>query len=281
MRIPLEHGDYAATINTFGAALQALTYRGHALVETFEHTPPPLSAGMVLAPWPNRLADGTFTYGDAEYHVPITEPERNNALHGMVDRDWDIVNTSANTVELTLTLDERWPFDTTITAHYSLDERGLKATYTTDSTGPSALGVHTYLRAPAAAVDDCTLHLSADSHLELSHDRLLPTGASTPAPPAPWVLRGMQLDDCFHITEPVVTLNGPHGAVQLTTTMGWLQIYTAADYPHTGRALAVEPMSAPPNALNTGVDLAGPGRHTYTLTLSAHNLSLPTHTENR
>jgi aldose 1-epimerase len=35
----------------------------------------------------------------------------------------------------------------------------------------------------------------------------------------------------------------------------WAQVYTADDLPDTRSALAVEPMTAPPNAFNSGDDL--------------------------
>jgi aldose 1-epimerase len=36
---------------------------------------------------------------------------------------------------------------------------------------------------------------------------------------------------------------------------GWVQVFTPDDHPGRGRAVAVEPMTCPPDALNSGIGL--------------------------
>ena len=57
----------------------------------------PLSAGAMcdgahgapLIPWPNRLADGRYSFDGSEHQLPLDEPERNNAIHGLLRwRPW-------------------------------------------------------------------------------------------------------------------------------------------------------------------------------------------------
>ena len=69
--VALAHGDYAAEIGLFGGALKALTYRGAPLVESYEGKPP-LMAGVVLAPWPNRTEDGWFEWQGTAHQLGIT-----------------------------------------------------------------------------------------------------------------------------------------------------------------------------------------------------------------
>ncbi|MFS0318193.1 aldose epimerase, partial [Corynebacterium striatum] len=49
----MAHGAYMAEIASLGGGIKALTYNGEPLVETYEGLPP-MCAGVVLAPWPNR-----------------------------------------------------------------------------------------------------------------------------------------------------------------------------------------------------------------------------------
>ena len=40
--------------------------------------------GQVLIPWPNRLEDGSYEFDGKHHQLPLNEPERRNAIHGLV-----------------------------------------------------------------------------------------------------------------------------------------------------------------------------------------------------
>ena len=40
--------------------------------------------GSPLVPWPNRLADGRYRFDGVDYQVAITEPDKGNAIHGLL-----------------------------------------------------------------------------------------------------------------------------------------------------------------------------------------------------
>ena len=40
--------------------------------------------GAVLIPWPNRLGDGSYEFDGARHQLALSEPERRNAIHGLV-----------------------------------------------------------------------------------------------------------------------------------------------------------------------------------------------------
>ena len=45
--------------------------------------------GAPLIPWPNRLADGRYSFDGADHQLALTEPERHNAIHGLMRwRPW-------------------------------------------------------------------------------------------------------------------------------------------------------------------------------------------------
>ena len=145
--VALAHGDYAAEIGLFGGALKALTYRGAPLVESYGGKPP-LMAGVVLAPWPNRTEDGWFEWQGTGHQLEINEPERNNAIHGFAVDWWRIKERSANRVALAFDIEPRqgWPWAIQLEATYALDEQGLHHQLTARTTDPGevpfAYGLH-------------------------------------------------------------------------------------------------------------------------------------------
>lgn len=300
-------GDYRAEIAGVGGGIKALTYNGRDLVETYpDGADAPAACGVVLAPWPNRTEDGRFGWKGEQYQLSITEPERNNAIHGFVhERLWEcewVADGTSNgdagegaALRLRTDIGPRpgWPWQIRLTATYRLGTGGLAAEYRAETDGcpaPFALGVHTYLSAGGDAIDDCRLQLAVEDNLPLG-SRNLPCGELRPAEEVlPGVASGVPLaaagapgtcrdesgkvwlDHCFRGAHPVARLTRPDGhGVQLDPAPGsqpgmrWVQVYTAPDFPdyRTGgdpsgpprRALAVEPMSAPPNALASGCDI--------------------------
>src|SRR5699024_6381213 len=80
----LSHGDYTADIASTGATLRTLRFRGRDLIVPFDADKiRPCFHGSILAPWPNRLANGCFTHEGERHQLPLSEPERHNALHGL------------------------------------------------------------------------------------------------------------------------------------------------------------------------------------------------------
>ena len=57
--------------------------------------------GQVLAPWPNRLTGGRYTFGGQRCQAPLNEPDRGNAIHGLVRwLDWTEITHTAKEVVL-------------------------------------------------------------------------------------------------------------------------------------------------------------------------------------
>ena len=63
----------------------ALTRRGRELVDGYRTAEMSSSGwGQVLIPWPNRRQDGSYEFDGRHYQLPLNEPERRNAIHGLV-----------------------------------------------------------------------------------------------------------------------------------------------------------------------------------------------------
>ncbi|MGK9270789.1 aldose 1-epimerase family protein [Williamsia muralis] len=279
----IEADGYSAQIAATGAGLRAVRWRGRLLTETWDIEPgvkPPLSCGLVLSPWPNRTGDGRYTFDGTSYELPITEAGRNNANHGFVRMvDWNVLDQTSTSVTLGVAVGQHpgWPFDLQLTATYAVGPDGLTVTHTTTNTGtiraPYALGQHTFVRVGDVPADNCSLQLAAAKYQPLDAERQLPDGDPvdvagtefdfrTPRP-----VEGVWLDTPFTAMaddDGIIThrLIGSDGTTELWTDLNfsWVQAFTAdpghdQPYPGRGRAVAIEPMTAPPNALATGTDL--------------------------
>ncbi|GGG22332.1 aldose 1-epimerase [Rhodococcoides trifolii] len=279
----IENGPYRAEVVATGAGLRVLTRDGRALTETWPvGEKPPLSAGLILAPWPNRTRDGRFTFEGDEHQLEITEPAKNNASHGLVRRrDWTLVDHGDSRVEQTIDVggEPGWPYPLRISVVHALVESGLIVTHSATNTGdtdaPFALGIHAFVRAGDTPLDECTLTVPAGTRLPVDAERNLPQGNSIPVAgteydlSSPRSLDGLWLDTPFSALLPdadgitrcrLTAPDAPATVLWTDEKFPWVQVFTADPkndqaYPDRGRALAIEPMTAPVDALNSGVDL--------------------------
>ena len=77
----LRRGDAIAEVASIGASLRSFKVGDRDLVLPFDADEiRPLFRGSVLAPWPNRIAGGRWTYEGQNYQLALTEPARGHAL---------------------------------------------------------------------------------------------------------------------------------------------------------------------------------------------------------
>jgi aldose 1-epimerase len=278
----LTAGDYHATIASVGASLRTLEFDGRPLVVPFSADEVrPAFRGATLAPWPNRVVDGRYSFDGAEQQLPLTEPGRGHALHGLATwLDFTAIDRSASSVTLSATIEaqEGYPHRVEVAVAFELDEDGLHTTVTGTNTGttpaPWGTGPHPYLVAGDGRVDDWTLDLPADRVLTVTEDRLIPVGLADVATEGGGVFDfrgGRPIADTFidHAFTGLrrdaegaatVTVRAPGGtgvAMTWDAACPWVQVHTAdRDIAELNRlGLAVEPMTCPPDAFNSGTDL--------------------------
>src|SRR5262245_38745648 len=94
------HGDQLATVVQVGGGLRAYEVAGFPVLDGYpEDEMARHGRGQVLLPWPNRLADGRYEFGGETLQLPISEPARRNAIHGLVRwSEWDVVEMAASRV---------------------------------------------------------------------------------------------------------------------------------------------------------------------------------------
>ncbi|MFJ6537579.1 aldose 1-epimerase family protein [Paenarthrobacter sp. NPDC091711] len=279
----LSAGGYTAVVTARAAALRVLQFQGRDLVVPFpEGGPIPDYRGIIAAPWPNRIADGKYTFDGVDHQLPVNEPERRTALHGLAfPLDWTSKEADAGSLTLTCTVGPPagYPFVLELSARFVLDDAGLHTSVTARNAGsiaaPYGVCPHPYLVAGSSALDEWILEFAADSFLEVTPDRLLPVGIAGVDGHAydfrsPRAIGSTEIDHAFtgitfddglarlSVRDPAGTGVGGSGVgMSWDESCQWLQIHTAdKPAPIPGRiGLAVEPMTCPPDAFNSGTDL--------------------------
>lgn len=278
------HG-YEASVASVGASLRSLRRDGRDLVVPFaaDETRPALR-GAVLAPWPNRLADGRYRFGGIEHQLPVNEPETGNAAHGLAAwLDFNVVGFGDDRLVLTAHIEPQpgYPWRVRLDVEFEVRADGFHQTITaaneSDSPAPVGLGAHPYVLAGPigeAAIDRWALHSSAREVMLVSDDRLLPVASADVTAHDSGALDfrsarrigATALNHAFTALEPDgegrfgVTLSGADGytvEVSWPADAKWVQLYTADHQPGEARrhALAIEPMTCPPDSFNSGRDL--------------------------
>ena len=272
-------GAQRAVVTEVGATLRAYTVDGVDVLDGFGPDEPSTAGrGQVLAPWPNRLEDGRYAFEGVEGLATIDEPERGNAIHGLVRRlPWRVSSQTDESVTLGCTLSPQpaYPWQLALSIRYSVTDDGLSvsavASNRSDVAAPFGIGFHPYLTVGTRTIDETQLTIPAGRRL-LADERALPIGEADVAD-TPFDFRvartigSTELDTCFtdlaRSSEGVATvdLSGPetrHVTLWADATFPYLMIYTGhtLDPPERRRrGLAVEPMTCPPNAFRSGRDL--------------------------
>ncbi|MFI1462732.1 aldose 1-epimerase family protein [Nocardia carnea] len=261
-----------AEIGTVAAVLRGLTVGGIAVTEPLPAgAAPPMAAGIVLAPWPNRVRDAVWLLDGRPQQLDITEVARSNAIHGLLrNTDYEVRAQAPDSVTLGALIPPQhgWPFLLDTWVRYELRPDGLAVTHGvvnhSDRPAPYAVGAHPYFRVGAVPVEELELTVAATTYYEV--DARMNPVAVHPVEGTPYDLRAgvaladLTLDTPFGGVVPGVAarLTAPGGTrVELLLEDDWryLQVFTATEFPRPagpGLAVALEPMTAAPDALNSG-----------------------------
>jgi len=272
----LRRGDALAIVTELAAGLRLYSRAGVQLTESYgDDQISPGAAGITLAPWANRVEDGLWYLDGKKQQLDITEVSRNNASHGLLrNAAYELVDETefSVTLEAAVFPQHGYPFLLRHRVRYELDgDLGLtvRQTLVNDSqaAAPFVLGSHPYLRLGEVPSEDLTVTVSGRTRL-VTDDRLIPR--STEPVGGDFDLRaGRKIDDLrldcaytdldFDGGVARSTLRAPDGrSVSLWQDehCRYVHVFVTDTFPGRTRAVALEPMTGPANAFNSGDGLA-------------------------
>ena len=275
-QLEISWGNQRATIVEVGGGIREYFAEDRAILDPY-----PIEAmcdgahGAPLIPWPNRLGDGRYRFDGVDHQVALTEPEKHNAIHGLLRwRPWSVLEREHARVRMGSRLFpiEGYPFLLDVQVEYALTHDGLRVVTTATNLGdvpcPYGAGQHPYLSPGPGLLDQCTLELDAETRIVTDPVRQLPVGAES-VENTPFDFRTGQLLGALRVDFAFTGLARDASGrawVRLTGPDGWraelwvdqsypmIEIYTGDTLPahRRRRGLGTEPMTCPPNAFQTG-----------------------------
>jgi len=294
---------YRAVVTESGGTLRLLEHDGRTLVDGFGADEMSSGGrGQLLMPWPNRIRDGQYAVGDRTLQLPLTEPSRHNASHGLVRwAAWSVEEHTGHSLTLgyRLMAQSGYPWTLDLQVVYDLGADGLTVTQSATNAAtdpatepaPYAHGAHPYLSVGAGPCDAWELTLPAATRSLSDPERKLPTGREA--------VDGTDFD--FRVARPIrstvldhaftdlvrdesgrasVVLRDPASgaavALWVDAAHPWLMVYTGDDNAAgtQRRSVAVEPMTAQADAFRSGEDLVmlAPGQD-FSASWGIHDLT--------
>lgn len=269
----ITRGSSRCTVTEVGATLRELVLDGVQVIETFPESGAPRSTqGGMLVPWPNRVRDGRWTLGDTVQQLDLTEPKFHNASHGLLrSQAYRLGESGSSRVVLSAVIHPQrgYPFSLATSIAFELTDSGLEVTHTLVNHGteaaPIGVGTHGYYRIGEVDTDELTVTSTGDTVIEVD-ERMNPTGTA-PVPAGKDLRAGhrvadLSLDDAYtdmtrsdsgRYEHRLAADDGRAVTVWGDEHFAWAQFYTSDRIRDDGtRSLAIEPMTMPANAFNSG-----------------------------
>jgi aldose 1-epimerase len=270
------YGPFEATVVEVGGGLRTLTRDRVDVVAGYSADERIVSGrGQQLMPWPNRIRDGRYRFAGADHQLAVTEVAAGNAIHGLVRWAlWELVEIEDEYVTVGYRLHPQpgWDHHLDLRTTYVLDDSGLVVTAAARNVGraaaPFGYGAHPYLATGGTPLADVSLRVPADSWVEVD-DRTLPA-ANRPVDGtdydfrAPRAIGETRLDTAYTdvvrdedgMWRATVTAADRSATLWADAAFGWLQVFTGIAEKRRGEiGVAVEPMTCPADAFNSGTSL--------------------------
>lgn len=269
----------SAVVTSIGAGLRVLRVGEVDIIQGFaEDAEVAYCAGQILIPWPNRVRDGQWSYDGEDFQLPVNEVDLNNAIHGfLLSLPHEVMATSAESVLLhaTIAASEGYPWELSVVTEYSLTESGVtiehRITNASATPAPVAVGTHPFARIGDVPTEDLVVTVPAQTRVVV--DERLNTVGSEAVEGTRFDLREGQRVGDFDLDTAYADLTPrPDGTYALVATapdgrsvtiwgdqnFSQAQVFNTDAFPTEngpGWAVALEPTTAPPNALASGDDL--------------------------
>lgn len=272
----LRCGEQQVVITEVGGGLRSYTVSERPVVDGYGLDQMCTGArGQTLIPWPNRIDGGRYHFDGMEHGLALTEPGARNAIHGLTRwASWCPVAHDKRHLRMKHTLHAQpgWPFVLNCELDYRLAPGGLTVRTIATNAGaapcPYATGAHPYLTAGTERIDTTFVQVPGSIYYP-TDERGIPTSRE-PVEGTLYDLREpTELGErCIDVAYTelargpdrrarvrLASPEGPSLMLWASDAYPYLQIFTGDTLPESERrraSLAVEPMTAAPNAFRTG-----------------------------
>ena len=260
--IRLVFQDSEAVIAKTGSALVSLTLQG-AKVMPEPANPRSQYHGVLLAPWPNRIAAGKYQFQGHSYQAEVNE-EFGNALHGLLfstEATVDSVTASSVTLVSQIQNSPAYPWDITVRVSFELSQDGLKvlteATNNSESDAPVGLGTHPYFLFDEASTLEVRAAKAFIHGADMMPVREIESADIGFGSGRQNLLEDLALDVQFtEIEDSCAVLRTSHWEIEIFQERAdFLMVYTTSKYgwaDGSTRAVAIEPQTSAADAFNNG-----------------------------
>jgi aldose 1-epimerase len=265
---------FGAVLNSFSIPLNGEkidVIDGYSSIEEAQKTMTAFFKSSKLSPFACRIKEARYQFGESSHQLTKFRMG-SSAIHGLIyDAVFSVVEQVSDEKEALVKLqsiydkdNEGYPFKYRCDVEYKLSGNN-SLTITTTVTNidqqliPVADGWHPYFTL-GDSVDDYQLEFQSKEMLEFD-EGLIPTGKLMPYQEFGSIktIGTATLDNCFTVNfaecQPMCVLRNPKKKIQLeihpANSYPYLQIFT----PNHRKSIAIENLSAAPDALNNGIGL--------------------------
>ena len=265
---------FGALLNNFSAQHHHETINvieGFSSIEDAKQNLTPFFKSAKLSPFVCRVKDGKYKFGEGTFELK-KYASNGNALHGLLyDCSFTVASQWQNESEAAVVLEylydnqkEGFPFIYKCSVEYKLSVNNILSVSTTitnldNKLMPITDGWHPYFTL-GDSINDYLVEFQSKTMLEFD-DKLIPTGKQIPYETfgSLTLLGNTFFDNCFALDftecQPLCVVRNPLKNIQVEfypeKSYPYLQIYT----PDSRKSIAIENLSAPPDAFNNGIDL--------------------------
>jgi len=218
----------------------------------------------ILFPFPNRIKDGRYEFGEKSYQLDINDTYFGNAIHGLVyDQSFTISKELSNPEKARLEMKFKsegknpgYPFSYELVLIYEFWNKGeanltFKVNNLDHRTIPFGMGWHPYFVAGNLA--GSSLSIPAADHF-ICPEKMIPEEKEEAQLESSFLLEDKRFDDGYSLVKPNCYFETEAYRLEMTFDTGkesFLQIYT----PEHRQSIAIEPMTCVTDAFNNGIGL--------------------------
>lgn len=272
--IQIKNNDCNSWLSLFpfyGGTTHELVIDGQSILETaqdektFKTITQDTFAGMQLFPFPNRIREGKYSFGEESFEFETNDSAGNNALHGFIFKQvFEVVflDEEKGAIQLAYKYEgdvERYPFKFKLENTYQLLDRGFSVTTTVTNESeqemPLGHGWHPYFSV-GESIENARLQISSIEHYPIEEDYIPKGTIESHLVYHQFAQIGKdEFNHCFKIQEGANEIAKVYfPSKELTVKVlgrnyPYLQVYI----PPNRKSIALEPQSCIPDAFNNDI----------------------------